>query len=240
MNEQKYYITVAEILETMEESFGLSDWTTVKKELETMQSPVNFTGKTAPTLSKDHFGRISLLSFFNELEYAGEWLTVDELKDYFNELENDWGGVSWYEYGADNTYNYCGYLERDLNFIIYENDCTEETLVFFAVHIGIDVRAGYTKYFAMKFDNLYKFQEKLSERFELAFLEYKDSDGDIQGVSLYGSATSEFIDGYFRYDDKDFEECLDLYDKETAIESLTEFMKEQEIDFIEGSLEVVD
>lgn len=31
MNEQKYYITVAEILETMEESFGLSDWTTVKK-----------------------------------------------------------------------------------------------------------------------------------------------------------------------------------------------------------------
>lgn len=240
MNEQKYYITVAEILETMEESFGLSDWTTVKKELETMQSPVNFTGKTAPTLSKDHFGRISLLSFFNELEYAGEWLTVDELKDYFNELENDWGGVSWYEYGADNTYNYCGYLERDLNFIIYENDCTEETLVFFAVHIGIDVRAGYTKYFAMKFDNLYKFQEKLSERFELAFLEYKDSDGDIQGVSLYGSATSEFIDGYFRYDDKDFEECLDIYDKETAIESLTEFMKEQEIDFIEGSLEVVD
>lgn len=240
MNEQNHYITVGEILETMEESFGLSDWTTVKKELETMQSPVNFTGKTAPTLSKDHFGRISLLSFFNELEYAGEWLTIDELKDYFNELENDWGGVSWYEYGADNTYNYCGYLERDLNFIIYENDCTEETLVFFAVHIGIDVRAGYTKYFAMKFDNLYKFQEKLSERFELAFLEYKDSDGDIQGVSLYGSATSEFIDGYFISEDKDFEECIDLYDKETAIESLTELMKDIGIDFIEGSLEVVD
>lgn len=239
MNEQKYYITVAEILETMEESFGLSEWTTVKKELETMQSPVNFTGKTAPTLSKDHFGRISLLSFFNELEYAGEWLTVDELKDYFNELENDWGGVSWYEYGADNTYNYCGYLERDLNFIIYENDCTEETLVFFAVHIGIDVRAGYTKYFAMKFDNLYKFQEKLSERFELAFLEYKDSEGDIQGISLYGSATSEYIIGYFGFDGMDFEQYIDIFDKETAIESLTEFMKEQEIDFIKGSLEVV-
>lgn len=240
MNEQKHYITVGEILETMEESFGLSDWETVKKELETMQSPINFTGKTAPTLSKDHFGRISLLSFFNELEYAGEWLTVDELKDYFNELENDLGGVSWYEYGADNTYNYCGYLERDLNFIIYENDCTEETLVFFAVHIGIDVRAGYTKYFAMKFNNLYDFEEKLSERFELAFFEYQDSKGETQEISLYGSATSEFIDGYFRSDDKDFQEYLDVYDKETAVESLTEFMKKQGIDFIEGSLGVVD
>lgn len=240
MNEQKHYITVGEILETMEESFGLSDWETVKKELETMQSPINFTGKTAPTLSKDLFGRISLLSFFDEMEYAGTWLTVDELKEYFNELDDDWGGVSWYEYGADNTYNYCGYLERDLNFIIYENDCTEETLVFFAVHIGIDVRAGYTKYFSMKFDNLYKFQEKLSERFDLAFLEYKDSDGDIQGISLYGEATSEYIEGYFRFDDRDFSECIDVYDKETAIESLTEFMKDNEIDFIEGSLEVIE
>ena len=240
MNEQKHYITFGEILENMKESFGLSDWKTVKKELETMQSPINFTGKTAPTLSEDLFGRISLLIFFNEMEYSGEWLTVDELKDYFNELDNDWRGVSWYEYGADNTYNYEGYLERDLNFTIYENDCTDEAIVFFAVHIGIDVRAGYTKYFAMKFDNLYDFQEKLSERFELAFFEYKDSDGDIQGISLYGSATSEYTEGYFRFDDRDFEECIDLYDKETAIESLTKLMKDKEIDFIEGSLEVVE
>ena len=239
MNEQKHYITVGEILETMEESFGLSDWETVKKELKTMQSPINFTGKTAPTLSKDLFGRISLLSFFDEMEYAGEWLTVDELKDYFNELNNDWGGVSWYEKYSDNTYNYSGYLERELNFCAFENDCTDESIVFFAVHIGIDVRAGYTKYFAMKFENLYDFEEKLSERFDLAFLEYMDSDGDIQGISLYGSATSEYIEGYFRVDDRDFEECIDVYDKETAIESLTELMKEQEIDFVEGSLEVI-
>lgn len=240
MNEQKHYITVGEILETMEESFGLSDWETVKKELKTMQSPINFTGKTAPTLSKDLFGRISLLSFFDEMEYAGTWLTVDELKEYFNELDDDWGGVSWYESSFDNTYNYNGYLERELNFGVYENDCTEETLVFFAVHIGIDIRAGYTKYFAMKFDNLFDFKGKLYERFELAFLEYKDSDGDIQGVSLYGEATSEYIEGYFRVDDRDFEECIDIFDKETAIESLTEFMKDNEIDFIEGSLEVVE
>lgn len=241
MNEQKYYITVAEILETMEESFGLSDWETVKKELEIMQSPVNFTGKTAPTLSKDLFGRISLLSFFDELEYAGEWLTVDELKEYFNEQANDWEGVSWYESYSDNTYNYGGCLERDLNFAVYENDWTDDTLVFFAVHIGLDIRAGYTKYFAMKFDNLFDFQDKIYySGFELAFLEYKDSDGETQEISLYGSATSEFIDGYFSSDDKDFEECIDLYDKETAIESLTELMKDIGIDFIEGSLEVVD
>lgn len=240
MNEQKHYITVGEILETMEESFGLSDWTTVKDELKTMQSPVNFIGKTAPTLSKDHFGRISLLSFFDEMEYAGEWLTVDELKAYFNELDNEWEGVSWFEKYSDNTFNYSGYLEREVNFCAYENDCTEEAVVFFAVHIGIDVRVGYTKYFAMKFDNLYDFEEKLSERFELAFLEYKDSDGDIQGISLYGSATSEYIEGYFRSDDSDFEEYIDVFDRETAIESLTDLMKEKEIDFIEGSLEVVE
>lgn len=240
MNEQKYYITVAEILETMEESFGLSDWETVKKELEIMQSPVNFIGKTAPTLSKDHFGRISLLSFFDEWEYAGEWLTIDELKEYFNELDNNWEGVSWYESYSDNTYNYGGYLEREVNFCTFENDCNDDTLVFFAVHIGIDVRASYTKYFAMKFDNLYDFEERLTERFELAFFEYQDSKGETQEISLYGSATSEFIDGYFSSDDKDFEECIDLYDKETAIESLTELMKDIGIDFIEGSLEVVD
>lgn len=240
MNEQKYYIAVAEILETMEESFGLSDWTTVKEELKTMQSPVNFTGKTAPTLSKDHFGRISLLSFFDEWEYAGEWLTVDELKKYFNELDNNWEGVSWFESYSDNTYNYSGYLERELNFCAFENDCTDEAIVFFAVHIGIDVRAGYTKYFAMKFDNLYDFEERLSERFELAFFEYQDSKGETQEISLYGSATSEFIDGYFKSDDKDFQEYLDIYDKETAVESLTALMKDNEIDFIEGSLEVVE
>lgn len=240
MNEQKHYITVGEILETMEESFGLSDWEAVKKELETMQSPINFTGKTAPTLSKDLFGRISLLSFFNEMEYAGEWLTVDELKEYFNELDDDWGGVSWYESSFDNTYNYGGYLERDLNFAVYENDCTEETLVFFAVHIGLDIRAGYTEYFAMKFDNLFDFYGKLYERFEIALLEYKDSQGETQAISLYGEATSEYIEGYFRFDDRDFSECLDIFDKETAIESLTEFMKDNEIDFIEGSLEVVE
>lgn len=237
MNEQKHYITVGEILETMVESFGLSDWTTVKKELETMQSPINFTGKTAPTLSKDLFGRISLLSFFDEMEYAGEWLTVDELKDYFNDLE----GVSWYESSFDNTYNYGGYLERELNYAVYENDCTDDTLVFFAVHIGLDIRAGYTKYFAMKFESLFDFQEKLyCNGFELAFLEYKDSDGDIQGISLYGSATSEYIEGYFRFDDRDFYGEIDLYDKETAVTDLIELMKEQEIDFIEGSLEVIE
>lgn len=240
MNEQKHYITAGEILETMEESFGLSDWEAVKKELETMQSPINFTGKTAPTLSEDHFGRISLLSFFDEMEYAGTWLTVDELKDYFSELDNDWEGVSWFEKYSDNTYNYSGYLERELNFCAFENDCNDDTLVFFAVHIGIDVRAGYTKYFAMKFDNLYDFEEKLSERFEIAFLEYQDSDGETQAISLYGSATSEYIEGYFRFDDRDFSECIDVYDKETAIESLTEFMRDNEIEFIEGSLEVIE
>lgn len=240
MNEQNHYITVGEILETMEESFGLSDWETVKKELETMQSPINFTGKTAPTLSKDHFGRISLLSFFDEMEYAGEWLTVDELKEYFNEIDEDWEGVSWYEYGADNTYNYCGYLERDLNFIIYDNDCTEEALVFFAVHIGIDVRAGYTKYFAMKFDDLYDFEEKLLERFEVAYIKYLSNTGEECTVSLEGSATSEYIEGYFLDANKDFSECIDIFDKETAIESLSELMKDNEIDFIEGSLEVVE
>lgn len=240
MNEQKHYITVGEILETMEESFGLSDWETVKKELESMESPVNFTGKTAPTLSKDLFGRISLLSFFEEMEYAGEWLSVDELKDYFNEIDEDYTDASWLEVGADNTYNYNGYLERELNFCIYECDCPEETLVFFAVHIGIDVRAGYTKYFAMKFDNRYDFEEKLSERFEIAFLEYQDSEGETQGISLYGSATSEYIEGYFRFDDRDFEECIDLFDKEIAVESLAELMKDNEIDFIEGSLEVIE
>lgn len=241
MNNKKHYITVAEILETMEESFGLSDWSTVKEELKTMKSPVNFTGKTSLTLKENTFGMVPLLYFMDELENNSEALSVDELKEYLKDTES----FEWFENKFDNTYNYSGYLERDINFCTFNNEETYETLVFIAIHVGLDIRAGYTKYFAFKCENDYDFWEVLGQTFDIAYFKYTNLDNKEQLISIEGSAISDDLsvylhetgDAYYAYE---LLTDVDLFNEETAIESISNLLEEKGIDFQENSLKVVE
>lgn len=225
MTEQKHYITVAEIMEDINESYGFS----------TYQEVID----SVSTAGEKPFGLIPLRDFFDEAYNSGDFLSLVELNKYFNELFKIWGEVTFWESSYDNTYNYGGYMEKEITWKAFENSCTDEVIVFFAINKGTDPRYNYTPYFAMKFDNIYDFWTALGNRFEVVFMEYVNADGRECDISIDSSPLSEYLSIYFHEFGSDYEESLDIYDEETAIQSIKDYMKDDLIDFEENSVKVV-
>lgn len=231
MTNKVEYFNGIEVLEEMKDSFGLSDWDTVKEYLVGATSPSNFTGGRRPTLSDNHFGEIGVLEFMDEVLNEGQAMDLEELEEYFNEAE------TFVFKGADNTYNHGGYMERDFTWHEYENAETDEMVVFIAFHIGLDIRAGYTEFVAVKFENSYDWAEMLTNRFELAFASFY-IDGKEYTIGIDGEGISEYTSVYIsdegnnEYSENyDTEPYLDLFDKETAIESIADYLKENDINY---------
>ena len=218
-------------MDCLTESFGLSDWSTVKTQLETGKSPINFTGATGPTLRANKFGVIGVIDFFDgDATYDALELSKD---DVISELQQTFD--TFIDHGGDNTYNYSGPMEREFNWEAFENSETEETFVFFAVHTGLDIRAGYTNYFCFKYDSYDAFLDGLSTFYSIAYGSFKVA-GEKYYISLSGYATSEYTSIYISDENNNeasffypSEAYLDLYDKDDATTSVTEFLKDNDI-----------
>ena len=66
---------------------------------------------------------------------------------------------------GDNTYNYSGSLDREINFNMAKlgsDDC-EPILIELRIHRGGDVRGNYTDAIIVKFDSYYDFYEAISD-----------------------------------------------------------------------------
>lgn len=155
----------------------ISDYSTVIKDL------IN-----SKIINKDT-GLISLIDFFeiNECSYGYDFLSKGEALKLIEKdnLEYDKG---------DNTYNYSGFLERDLNFEIFNKVDSDEIYVFFSVHIGMDIRCGYSNYFVMRFDDDETFSEFLISRFNLKEIETTTVFVDIEGEACSEYSSIRVVD----------------------------------------------
>ena len=216
-------LSKVEVLEIVEGAFGLDDYAGVMASLGVSQTRKGFgTYETEPTLKEDKFGRISIPLFFTDSDNEFSIPTLEELNEVMD-------GVDWEEKGSDNTYNYSGYLERDMTMLTFVNEDTEACVTFYAVHIGLDIRGGYTKYFPIVYNTYEDHLYHLTERFNIASASY-EVDGVKHEIYIDAEACSEYLDvtvtdpeGFV----KDWDEMIDLdmYDREDFEESLRSFIK---------------
>ena len=111
-------------------NFGSYDKTDAIKERETLISPYDFLEGNSDYLDS------SYRFIDNEKE-------LDELMNDYD-MDNGKG---------DNTYNYGGYLSNELNFYSFESIHDDRMLVAYAIHVGLDVRAGYTDSVWIEYDS---------------------------------------------------------------------------------------
>ena len=214
-----------EVLELLNDWFGVSDYDTVMAELEKMKQ-VTFTGSTDIPLLGGNGNLIGLPQFFKDNEAESELPTYGELLE---ELEKD----TWNLKAEDNTYNYSGFLERESDFKVIQAENSDTTITFFAIHTGVDVRAGYAKAIPVIFETYYDFQEFLGNYFySQGYYAFKHDNKEYT-ISLDVSATSEYVRIYIT-DNNNNELQLD-YEQETYMdldmESVAEYLTSQGIEF---------
>lgn len=214
-----------EVLELLNDWFGVSDYDTVMGELEEMKK-VTFTGSTNQPLLGGNNDLISLPRFFKGNEAESEFPTYKELLE---ELEKD----TWNLKAEDNTYNYGGFLERDMDFKVIQAENSDTTIAFFAIHTGVDVRAGYSKAIPVIFETYYDFNEFLGNYFySQGYYAFKHDNKEYT-ISLDVTATSEYVRIYIA--DENNEELQQVYEQETCMdldrESVAEYLEWQKIEF---------
>ena len=85
---------------------------------------------------------------------------LEELKEYELNVSDKWieNFKNNPKVKRDNNYNWGGNISNDLNLDYMVNDNGEE-IILIMVHLYGDIRAGYSDYFVVKFDNEYEFYE---------------------------------------------------------------------------------
>ncbi|BBE37405.1 hypothetical protein PHIM1EF22_1320 [Enterococcus phage phiM1EF22] len=214
-----------EVLELLNDWFGVSDYDTVMEELREMKQ-VTFTGSTDIPLLGGNGNLIGLPQFFKGNEVEPEFPTYGELLE---ELEKD----TWNLEAEDNTYNYSGFLESESDFKVIQAENSDMTIAFFAIHTGIDIRAGYSKAIPVIFETYYDFDEFLDNYFySQGYYAFKHDNKEYT-ISLDVSAVSEYVRIYIA--DENNEELQQVYEQETCMdldkESVEAYLKEEGISF---------
>ena len=185
--------------------FGSYDKTSAIKERETLISPYDFLEGNSDFLDSSY-------RFID---------SESELEELMNEYDMDNGK-------GDNTYNYGGYLSNELNFYSFKSIHDNRMLVAYAIHVGLDVRAGYTDSVWIEYDSEDDFYYHLSQRFLLGEFEIEDYT-----VSVYGEVVSAIADITYMnndsYDSDTIEYWVDAYDLNDLKESVIEILKEHDV-----------
>lgn len=185
--------------------FGSNDKTSAIKERETLISPYDFLEGNSDFLD----------SSFRFID------SESELEELMNEYDMDNGK-------GDNTYNYGGYLSNELNFYSFKSIDDDRVLVAYSIHVGLDVRSGYTNSVWIEYDSKDDFLYHLSQRFLLGQFDIEN-----YSVSVYGTATSEYAEIDYinndNYDSDVIEHWVDAYDLNDLKESVIETLKEHDV-----------
>lgn len=81
---------------------------------------------------------------------------IEDVLDFIYMMQE---GGRFSEDKHDNTYNWSAPLSHDIDFMIFDDQYTDETLVSIRVHMYGDVRGNYTDVAVMKFDDIHQFDE---------------------------------------------------------------------------------
>lgn len=132
-------------------------------------------------------GLIPLTDFFELNECSDEYYKFLSREEALKLIEKD----NLEYYSGDNTYNHGGFLERDLNFEIFNKVDSDEIYVFFRVHTGGDIMYGYSNYFVMHFDDNETLDEFLTSIFSL-----KEIETTTILVEIDGEACADYTNIY--------------------------------------------
>lgn len=228
---------MVDLVKKAEEIFGLDSYGNVMEFVENGTTVAGYGDRRQVDILKDDkFGLIPLRDYFESHQSDFEILTLDEL-EYFNENRN------WEEHNGDNTYNHSGYSERDFTFHSFKNTDDSQVMVLYSIHVGLDVRTGYTKLFPFLYEDEFSFMEHAMNRFTVAYATF-EQDGKEFSVDVSAEAFSDYKEVYIQdynhnqelADDVGYD--IDVSDKQSFVESLEEYLYNNDIDFDDGSIEV--
>src|SRR5699024_5272629 len=119
--------------------------------------------------------REALISPYDYLEGNSDYLDasfrlINNEKE-LDELINDYDMDNDKSY---NNYNYSRYLSNELNFYSFKSLYDDRVQVAYSIHLGLDVRAGYTDSVWIEYDSENDFLYHLSQRFVLGEFDIGD------------------------------------------------------------------
>ena len=142
---------------------------------------------------------------------CGEVLNLlEELKDYEIEVTDEW--INKFIYAEDtkgyNTYNNASNISNDLNYWVRETK--DEYVIAIAVHLRGDIRAGYSDYFVVKFENIYEWFELESRTQHKLITDTLTADIDIfsECYEVYDYNTDDYIGSFYEVEVGDLMEKI--------------------------------
>ena len=187
-NEKRTVVYSDDVMERVN-SFGLVHYQDLITELDNATRPESFGNRYTVEAYAPADGLIDVMSVLEAIYAAcDDYLTPSEVTDYLEKWD---GALYETQASSDNSYNYAAPISNNLQWYAVNNEFTDETLVFVAVHIGLDVRAGYTSYAAFLFDESYNFFETLATDYELNSCTVFNGDHEPLQVVAYGNVLSD-------------------------------------------------
>lgn len=165
-------------------------------------------------------GLIPLTDFFELNECSDEYYKFLSREEALKLIEKD----NLEYYSGDNTYNHGGFLERDLNFEVFNKVNSDEIYVFFRVHTGVDIRWGYSNYFVMRFDDNETLDEFLTSIFSLKEIETTTALIEIDGEACADYTSIHVVDVNDVFNELLIEDdtYLDIFTTDTSSEILAD------------------
>lgn len=212
------------IKDVMENTINFKDFMQNYDGLEYEKSFSNNQVVKKPLRSK---GLISAYDVLDNLSEYGE--AVNNIEDFLEE----YGDLEILQDSYDNSYNYNGYLDRYINFSVFELE-NDQTLVTLAVGLGLDPRGGYTEKIALVFEDEYDFLESFAGSWQLLDFEFTAFGGKKFYGSFDAGALSEY--GYLTITNQETEKeeyydetVMDATDKEDISNVVSEILETQDV-----------
>lgn len=141
---------------------------------------------------------------------CGEVLDLlEELKDYEINVTDEWINKFIHcEAKGYNTYNWGANISNDLNY--YTKETENEYIIAIAVHLRGDIRAGYSDWFVVKFENIYEWMELESRTQHKSITDNLVADIDIMSecYEVYDYNTDDYVGSFYELEVGDLMEKI--------------------------------
>lgn len=221
VNESNYF-------SPQEEGLNLKGFNELMDELQEAERPVNFgrydTQKAVPTENRS--GYINTVQWLQAV--ADGYCATPMAKEDLEDLEN----MQAVKIRHDNTYNFGGNFTNELHFIELELE-DDRAVLLYRVHVGLDVRGGYSSWGGFMFDTIEDFYEVIIRDVTTIEVTYRDltnptdTEAEENYLTISVNGFSEHQNVYNLATGEDMEEFFTLDDKEELKEELEEELEKQ-------------
>ena len=140
---------------------------------------------------------------------CGEVLELlEELKDYEISVTDDWIFKFIHTNKGYNTYNWGANTSNHLQY--YTKETEDEYIIVIAVHLRGDIRAGYSDWFAVKFEDIYGWRELESMTQHKSITDNLVADIDIMSecYEVYDYNTDDYVGSFYELEIGDLMEKI--------------------------------